>query len=159
MEASGKIPFVIRWPGGIPEGLQIDDAMNTTDFMPTILAFLKGEASGREEGRDLSALFQGEKVEGADITFMRGTTKDYMDDSGWIAAVTSTHKLILSNTDEPWLLNLDKDPDELKNFAEDPAEADTRRKLARELKQYAKRTGDPKIDNPHTAKTLKAMMA
>ena len=159
MEASGKIPFVIRWPGGIPEGLRIDDAMNTTDFMPTILSLLEGEASGKEEGRDLSALFQGEKLDGADITFMRGTTKDAADDKGWIAAVTSTHKLILSDTDEPWLLNLEKDPDELKNFADDPAEAETRRELARQLQKYAKRTGDPKIENPHTSKTLEAMMA
>ena len=32
--------------------------------------------------------------------------------------MTPTHKLILSDQDDPWLLDLDQDPDELINFIE-----------------------------------------
>lgn len=154
MEASGKISFVIRWPKSIAAGQRIDHAMNTTDFMPTILSMMGAESSGVEEGRDLSEVFSGGNLEGADVTFMRGTTRNHEDDSGWIAAVTPTHKLILSDQDDPWLLNLEKDPDELVNVINDPDEADTCRFLAKQLQRYGKRCKDAKIGNPHTGKVL-----
>lgn len=158
MEASGKIPFVVRFPKAIPAGSRLDEAMNTTDFMPTILAMTGGEASGKEEGRNLSPLFTGGEIKGSDITFMRGTTKDAKNTKGWIAAVTSTHKLILSDVDDAWLLNLQKDPDELKNFIDDPEEKETVTQLARQLKRYAKKTGDPKVNDPHTGKVLAGLL-
>jgi hypothetical protein len=32
-------------------------------------------------------------------------------------------------------------------------------KLAKQLKRYAKQNGDPKVDNPHTAKVLNELLA
>jgi arylsulfatase A-like enzyme len=154
MEASGKVPFVIRWPKSIPAGVRIDRAMNTTDFMPTVLAMMGAEGTGKEEGRDLSAVFEGGEVKGEDVTFMRSTTKNRDDDGGWVAAVTPTHKLILSPGDEPWLLNLEKDPDELVNCIDEPGEAETRRFLAKQLMRYGKRCGDVKIRKPDNATAL-----
>ncbi|MDF1823450.1 MAG: sulfatase [Verrucomicrobiales bacterium] len=153
MEASGKVPFVIRWPESITGGSRIDRAMNTTDFMPTILAMMGGQPSGEEEGRDLSATFAGGEVKGADVTFMRGTTRAVDDTSGWIAAVTPTHKLILSSEDEAWLLNLEKDPDELVNVIDDPGEKQIRKFLAKQLQRYGRKTGDAKLRDPHTRRT------
>ena len=154
MEASAKIPFVIRWPKNIPAGLRIDRAMNTTDFAPTILAMTETDSTGEEEGRDLSVLFAGGETKGDDITFMRGTNESSESTKGWIAAVTPTHKLILSDSDEPWLLDLEKDPDELVNFAAEPDQAETLQFLARKLEEYGERTGDKKTKDPHTAKIL-----
>ena len=159
MEASGKIPFVIRWQKKIPKGLQIDRAMNTTDFMPTILSMMSAQHSGKEEGRDLSALFEGGEIKGTDITFMRGTTRNVKDTGGWIAAVTPRYKLILSSEDEPWLLDLKEDPDELKNVVKDPSKKETVTFLANQLKLYGERTGDPKIKDPHTGKVLAELLA
>ena len=159
MEASGKLPFLIRWPKSIPAGVQIDHAMNTTDFMPTILAMMGAEESGAEEGRDLSGVFAGGKLDGVDVTFMRGTTKSAEDTSGWIAAVTPTHKLILSDKDDAWLLNLEKDPDELVNAIAAPEEAQEAKRLAKLLRKYARQCNDPKIKNPHTAKVLAELLA
>ncbi|MDF1658015.1 MAG: sulfatase [Verrucomicrobiales bacterium] len=158
MEASGKIPFVIRWPKGIPAGTQIDHAMNTTDFMPTILAMCNVEETGKEQGRDLSEIFGGGKLKAKDVTFMRGTTKSAEDTSGWVAAVTPTHKLILSSQDESWLLNLEKDPDELTNVIKDTEEQDTVRFLARQLDRYGRENGDAKLTNPNTRATLDALL-
>ena len=138
MEASGKVPFVIRWPKSIPAGTRIDHPMNTTDFMPTILAMCGAEGSGKEQGRDLSSVFAGEELGGPDVTIMRGTTKSPEETSGWIAAVTSTHKLILSSQDEAWLLNLEKDPYELVNAIEDPEEQEIAKFLAQQLERYGR---------------------
>ncbi|MDF1811447.1 MAG: sulfatase [Verrucomicrobiales bacterium] len=158
MEASGKIPFVIRWPESITGKTRIDRAMNTTDFMPTILSLMEAEPSGKEQGRDLASLFKGGEFKGTDITFMRGTTKSAADTKGWIAAVTPTHKLILSDKDDAWLLDLQKDPDELRNFIKDPDQKETATFLANQLKQYAETTGDPKIKNPHTGGVLASLL-
>lgn len=158
MEASGKIPFVIRWPESIPAGKRIDHAMNTTDFAPTILAMMGATPSGEEEGRDISSVFSGETPKSADVTFMRGTTKSADDTTGWIAAVTPTHKLILSDKDDAWLLNLESDPDELVNAISVPDELPVAKELAKHLKDYATRCADPKITNPHTAKVLQELL-
>jgi len=156
MEASGKVPFVIRCPESIAADTRIDLAMNTTDFMATILGLLQVEGSGREEGRDLSGLLAGsEEIAGVDdVTFMRSTGKGSDDTTGWVAAVSSTHKLILSDRDEAWLLDLEHDPDELRNFIGDPDQEATVRHLAAKLRDYAERTGDPCLRNPHTAAEL-----
>ena len=52
-----------------------------------------------------------------DFTFMRNTEK--ADYGTWFAAVTSIYKLILSTKDEPWLMDMKKDPNELTNFIKD----------------------------------------
>ncbi len=158
MEASAKVPFVIRWPESIASGVQIDHAMNTTDFMPTVLSMMGAAHSGEEEGRDLSGVFQGGELEGEDITFMRGTTQSQESTKGWIAAVTPTHKLILSDEDEAWLLDLDKDPDELQNFVSDPEQAVTLKSMARQLRGYGQKFGDAKIKDPHTGKVLQNLL-
>ena len=158
MEASAKIPFVIRWPENIEAGLRIDHAMNTTDFMPSILTMMGAQHSGVEEGRDLSGVFQGERLKGPDITFMRGTNSSSEDTKGWIAAVTPTHKLILSDEDEVWLHDLDKDPDELQNFAKDPEQGPVLKKMAKQLKRYGEKYHDAKIKNPHTREVLQDLL-
>jgi len=158
MEASGKVPFVIRLPETIPAGSQIDRAMNTTDFAPTILAMMGADPTGAEEGRDLSALFAGGEAKGNDITFMRGTNQSSESTKGWVAAVTPTHKLILSDADDAWLLDLEKDPDELVNFVNDSEQAETLRYLAGQLKAYGEKTGDAKLSDPHTGKVLAGLL-
>lgn len=160
MEASGKIPFVIRWPQWIQKGQQIDNPMNTTDFMPTVLSMCGASGSGKEEGADLSSLFRGDTSSIApEVTIMRGTTKNPEDSEGWIAAVSTTHKLILSSKDEPWLINLKKDPDELINCIAEPEEAEFVRKLADHLSAYSKQTGDPKISHEATGAALDALLS
>lgn len=158
MEASGKIPFVIRLPETIPAGSQIDRAMNTTDFAPTILAMMGTDPTGEEEGRDLSSVFAGGEVRGDDITFMRGTNTSSESTKGWVAAITPTHKLILSDQDDAWLLDLENDPDEIVNFIDDEDQAEILQYMAMQLKAYGKRTGDKKLSDPHTGKVLAGLL-
>mgnify|MGYP002526318912 CR=1 FL=1 len=56
LEASAKVPFVIRYPKAIKGGLRVDQVVNTVDFLPSMLAIMKVKTAGREEGRDCSAL-------------------------------------------------------------------------------------------------------
>ena len=74
-----------------------------------------------------------------DVAFFRSTGQT----PGWLAALTKRHKLVLGVQDPPWLMDLERDPDELTNFAEHKDYRETTRMLAKELIAYAKRYGDP----------------
>ena len=58
--------------------------------------------------------------------------------------------------DEPWLFDLKKDPDEVRNFYDDPAYKDVSRDLARELLAYGEKYNDPRVRHAEIRAQLKA---
>ncbi|MEM7147429.1 MAG: sulfatase [Verrucomicrobiota bacterium] len=158
MEASAKIPFLIRYPEKIAAETRIDHVYNTVDFLPTMLSMMGVETAGREEGRDFAAIFESGKApkDWEDVTFMRSTGKTGAT-KGWFSAVTPRYKLIVSGYDEPWLLDLEEDPDELVNFVANPERKAVVKKLARALKRYAKAHGDSYIEDEKTAADIQAL--
>ena len=155
LEASAKVPFLVYFPGKITPGTIVNDALGCIDFLPTLLGLMGIKASGEEEGRDASALLASGNTPAGwkDITFVRGT--DRGDGTGWLAAVTSQYKFIVSHQDEPWLLDLREDPDEVTNFFGDERHGVVVKELARELIEYGRRYGDPCTCNPKVAGALK----
>jgi arylsulfatase A-like enzyme len=143
-EGSALIPFVVYYPAKIRPGTVVDEALGCVDFKPTILS-LMGYKSKDHEGRDASALFlSGEAPDQwNDVAFIRSTG----DESGWLAAVTDRYKLIYSTSDDPWLFDLEEDPDELKNLFAHPAHRETVRDLSRQLAAYGNRHHDPRAAN------------
>ena len=136
----------------------MDEVLNTVDFLPSMLAMMGVESAGKEEGRDISGLLAGEAPDDwDDVTFMRGTGKPG-DQEGWVSAVTPRYKLVLSSKDEPWLLDLEKDPDELKNYI-DEADRDVLKALATKLSDYGKRCGDTYLTHPKTSRDLQNLLA
>jgi len=143
-EASAKIPFCIRWPKKIKAGTIVNESLGCYDFMPTILGLMEIPAAGTEEGRDASVLLTTGKAPAGwkDITFFRGTGEP---EKGWIGAVTSRYKLILSPVDDPWLFDLEKDPNEIKNFFHDPEYREVIREMAQELLAYGDKYNDGRV--------------
>jgi hypothetical protein len=74
---------------------------------------------------------------------MRGTGQE----QGWVAAVTQRYKLVYSTRDEPWLFDLQEDPDELVNCFTDQRYRDTVRTLSRQLRDYGQTWKDPRVAN------------
>lgn len=128
-EGSAHIPFVIRYPRRIKAGKVIHKAYSTADFAPTVLALMGAQALPNTHGiNDAETLMSARK----DIKDERIS---YMACSGgrWAAAMTYRHKLVYSSEGEPWLFDLEKDPDELINFYTDPAYKTVRERLHCEL--------------------------
>ncbi len=152
-ETSAGIPFVIRYPGKIRPGTVIHQALGTVDFTPTILRLMGFEPPPGVEGRDASTLFlTGKPPAGwVDVTFVRGTGTE----PGWLAVFTDRYKLIYSTKDDPWLFDLQKDPDELTNFFADPEYREVVRELSRRLKEYGVKHNDPRIRNARIQADLK----
>lgn len=143
-EASAKIPMILTVPGRIPAGGQVDAALGTVDFMPTILPLLGQETPASCEGRDFSTLLTDpSKAEWEDITFLRNAGQK----AAWIAAVTDRYKLVISLSDSPWLFDEQADPDELTNHFGDEANQDAIAFLANKLLEYGKNYKDPFVQN------------
>lgn len=155
-EASAKIPFVIYYPGKIKPNTQINEAMSSVDFLPTILSLMAVPTAGKEQGRDASVLFEKGKAPANwnDIAFMRGTGNPNNDTINWLAALTKRYKLVIAPKDEPWLYDLEKDPDELVNYFNDPKYSLIVKKLATELTNYGQKYNDPRTNDPHNKDIL-----
>ncbi len=145
-EGSAKIPFVVYFPEKIQGGTIVDEALGCVDFLPTILALMDVATAGKEEGRDASALLTTGRApaDWQDITFMRGTGGQR---ANWLAAVTDRYKLIYSPDGDPWLFDLEEDPDELVNRFTDPKCRETVRELAGQIVAYGRKHSDPYIEN------------
>jgi len=161
LEASAKVPFMIRYPKSIPADRRVDHVLNTVDFLPTLLALIEVDTAGREEGRDCSSILTtGQPPRGwSDVTFLRSTGQPKGDRVGWVAAVTPRYKLILSSEEEPWLLDLKEDPDELTNFIRGPHHRNVAKSLAQDLVAYGKKFKDPYCSHPTVEAQLKALAA
>lgn len=156
-EASAKIPFVIAHGSKnnsplVPRGRVVNEAANTTDWMPTFLGLLDIPCP-EVAGRNLEPLLAEEGPgDWKDVTFVR---------KFWMAAVSDRYKLQVDGRSEPWLLDIQADPDEYRNFINDPAYADVAKELALELKNYMRENKDyneqisTKLDEIISAQTNK----
>ena len=156
-EASAKVPFVIRYPGTIRPGTVVHEALGCVDFSPTILSLMGFEAPPGVQGRDASALLTtGKAPEGwQDVTFFRSTGSK-SDGRCWLAAVTRRWKIVYSGDDEPWLFDLQTDPDELINFFAKPECREVVRDLSKALLAYGATYKDPYVAEPSIRKALAA---
>ncbi len=133
-EASAKIPFVVRWPARIPAGKVVNTAYTTADFTPTLLGLMGApQIPGVHGLNDSKAFLSTDKVVESDrIT--------YMTIGGWVAAVNDRYKYVLSSKEQPWLFDLERDPDELTNCATNPEYASVvdamETELVRQMKQF-----------------------
>ncbi len=158
LEASAKIPFIISFPQKIVKGAVVENAISTVDFAPTILELLGAKHSVKMHGTDYSKVTTdpGTRDETADIAFVRSTGTD--SDGTWIGAFTSRYKLILSTEDDPWLLDLEQDPDELINYIHEPGNEAVVKELGTELQEYAVQFQDPYLQNNKMSNDLDGLL-
>lgn len=154
LETSAKVPFVIRYPAKIKPGTVVRETMGCTDFMPTILHLMGQERNGTEEGRDCSGLLINGKAPASwkDVTFFRGTGQT---EDNWFGVVTKRYKLIYAINEQPWLYDLQEDPDELVNYYSNPGCKDVVKTLSQALIEYGQTYNDPRVLYPSNMEQLK----
>ncbi len=139
-EASAKVPFVVYAPGKVPPGSVVNEALSCVDFLPTILSLMGYEVPTDAQGRDACRLLTTGQAPASwkDAVFLRSTSGG----SKWLAVVSDRYKLIYSPVDDPWLFDLQEDPDELRNCFRDAGSRAALRELTRSLADYVRRVGD-----------------
>jgi len=138
-ETSAKIPFLIRYPQKIMANKVINKAFTTVDFAPTILSIMGmpqiPDSHGQNAAQDF--LSKEQKITDDRITYVTSAG------SQWITAVDNRYKLVLSIKDDPWLFDLQEDPDELINFYKEEKYAAVISKMQAELLRQMKLYQDP----------------
>jgi arylsulfatase A-like enzyme len=129
-ETAYRVPMLIRWPEKIPAGTVVDRVLSTVDFQPTILNLMRVTRSGREEGRDASALLRGESIEWVDEAYIHHSS---LEQAG---IFTDEYELAHVRDGESILFDRKNDPDQVANLANDPAHAETVRELTARIVRH-----------------------
>lgn len=159
-EMSARVPFIVHHPSRIKESRVDKTTFSSVDFKPTLLGLLNIKAKQSSEGQDVSPYLLGKKRKKHEqITFIRsGTTANAFTDQPesvkrtyWVAAITPRYKLICTTDKEEatWLIDLEKDPNELTNRYNDPAYSKVVKQLSKALLKYGQSTNDKMVT--HTA--------
>ena len=153
-EGSARIPFLIYTPGKIKGGTVVNQALSCIDFMPTVMNLMNTKHGQKVDGRDATALFTGAKTDWSDMAFIRSTSVT----KPWLCAVSDRYKLVYSEMGDPWLFDLEKDPDELINFFNDPESKNIITTMTDQLQRYCKLQKDPFADLPEIKSAITAAL-
>jgi arylsulfatase A-like enzyme len=132
------VPFLIRYPNGIPAGRVLADPFGTPDIYPTLAALAGVKAPNTLDGSDFSELFAAKtQTAPRDYVYME-MPYAYVPWPGWRAFRTKDH-MYARTSERPWLLyDLAKDRWETDNLigtnSEEVKACDSR--LAAMMKQY-----------------------
>jgi arylsulfatase A-like enzyme len=151
-EESIRVPGIVRYPqsrlGRVAGGRQTDAMLTHVDFAPTLLSLCGVKPPRAMQGADLSPLILGQSQRGPDGTYDAAYLQIFgpYDGDGTTQAwrgVRTGRYLYARSERQLWLLyDLEKDPFELKNLANDPSAASLRTEMERRLTRWMKRTGD-----------------
>ena len=147
-EESAGIPFVVRWPGKIPEGARPDVLLSTIDFVPTLLSLCEVPGLPEMHGSDLSEVFLGRSREGPEAVYLMDVVT--VDEAGgqglheWRGVRTKSHTYAEWVDGGSWLLydNV-ADPLQLTNLASAPRHLAERERLEGMLGRLKRDFEDP----------------
>lgn len=138
------IPFILRYPGKVPENKRQSSYSSIKDVMPTILDLIGIETDIPFDGRSLEPLMRGEAREPEPEFYITECT--WMRKHGWRTPEWKLIKALepdLHFKPETELYNLIKDPKELHNVAEQEPEmvALLEARMLTHIKKREKETG------------------
>ena len=142
-EESIRVPGIVRHPRAASGG-ETEALFSHVDIAPTLLSLCGLEVPDEMQGADLSAVILGQSEIGPDSAYFQifGPFLAGGVESGWRGIRTSRY-MYARTQEEPWVLyDLEEDPFELRNLADDPASAGIRDDLEAELSRWMERTGD-----------------
>ena len=115
-EDSVRVPTLLSWPGVLPEGVRCDRVVSSLDLNATMLDALDAPALPNSRGRSVLPLLREEGAEWEDIAF-----SEYCTDEGCYHRMirSGDWKLNYYYGQPPQLSNLEEDPAELHDRAED----------------------------------------
>ena len=148
-EPSLRTPTMIRYPKMFDAGTRVDEMILNLDFAPTLLELAGVGVPEAMHGKSLVNLAQKKETE-----WRKDWLYEYFDYPGGEqvrphrGVRTTRYKYIhyFLDPQEYELYDLEKDPGELNNLADNSAYAVLRRKLAARLEELRKETGDHTTD-------------
>jgi arylsulfatase A-like enzyme len=152
-EHSVRVPLLLRGPG-LPAGREVRALTDHQDLFPTLCALTGTPIPDTVEGHNLLPLLTDEAAQGRDYVY--GLYKDVqrmVSDGHWklIRYYRSTERH--TGTDRVQLFDLDHDPWEMRDCADDPRHASELRRLAGALGAWQEAVDDPLAGRPLASPT------
>ncbi|MBN2473346.1 MAG: sulfatase-like hydrolase/transferase [Pirellulales bacterium] len=132
-----RIPLVMRLPGRIASGTVVRQPVSQIDFMPTLLDYLGQPVPGPIHGRSMRPLLEGRQVAWRDHAFCQRANAGRMLRTGRYKYFCRPQPRAVA------LYDLENDPHEDHNLADDPAAAKTVRQMHQRLLEVMAADGDP----------------
>ena len=146
-EESIRIPFIIRWPHHIPEGVKTDALLSLVDIMPSLLSLCGVSTPNCVQGVDLSSVIVGNSLNLQEAILL---TEPVVGGEGlwngireWRGVRTKRYTYARWQNGKVWVLydNL-KDPYQLNNLAEKERAKNLRDRLENILQDLLRKTND-----------------
>ena len=171
------VMLMIRWPGGgVTGGKRYEEMVSNVDILPTLLEAAGGEVAPAIQGRSFWPLLCGGEYSAREMVFAELTFHAYYDpmrcvrtdglkyirnfEMGKAVHMTGDNANSPTSFDNRSHLNLgehhrheelydlEEDPEELSNLADDPGYEAERARLSRVLAEWMRETGDPLLEGP-----------
>lgn len=145
-EGAIRVPFLMRWPDGLPQGTAVPSLASLVDFAPTILDAAGVDIPRRMQGISLLPAARGEAWSGRCrvLSIYRESETPRTPPVYASMLRTQSHKIVVHHgSRDGELYDLQADPDEFHNLWFDAASADLRREMLHQLIDELVATEDP----------------
>ncbi len=155
-EETHRMPYIMRWPKGFEAGQVCDDYVRTLDLGPTFLDLAGAEPLKGAHGISLLPLLAGQP-DAADRPEHREL---FMQDHGNIfyfmnrTICDGRYKFVFNGFDYDELYDLQEDPHEMHNLAENPHCTDVRERLQDRLWDWMLQLEDPYAGRQYAANVI-----
>lgn len=154
-DTSVKVPFLISWPGHLPQGIVDETLLSHYDFFPTLIDFLgiSDPATTALPGRSFAPLLRGQTLEAHQTVVV-------YDEYGPVRMIRSrTHKYIHRYPYGPHeFYDLVDDPGERTNRIQDPGMRAKIAELKAEMDEFFLKYVDPDLDGARLGVTGKGQI-
>jgi len=143
-EESIAIPGVMRFPRRIRPGRRVDTFFTDVDMGPTLLALCGLPVPRSMQGTDISSALLGEMASPPHSAYFQVFAPYFTTHVpfAW-RGVRNHHYMYARSKHQPWVLyDLERDPYELKNLANDPAARGIRGQMEKQLAEWMERSED-----------------
>ncbi len=143
-EESILIPFIARLPGVFEGGSRCDSLIAPVDIFPSLCSLCGVPIPRTVEGRDLTKEWCGAGA-GQDAVLLMNFTNSYdypTDGKEWRGVRTRTHTYARWLDGKVVLYDLESDPEQLHNLADDPSHQELRESLEATLQERMAAIGD-----------------
>lgn len=145
-EGSARIPMIVRWPEFLrlrsERGQVIEQLVELRDVLPTFL-----DAAGMHKPEEMDGMSMLELIRGRTQNWRKVLDLEhaqiYWKGNSWVALTDGRHKYIyFTLTGEQHLFDLDEDPHEMNNLADDTARAELLSQWRRCMVEHLSIRGD-----------------
>ncbi|GGA67176.1 sulfatase [Edaphobacter acidisoli] len=138
-EPAHHVGMMMCWPGRIAPGTNVNQCVANVDLLPTLAGLLSLTTSGREQGRDASALLHGDAGNWEDVAFIH---KDDFSQSG---IFTESWELGLARDGDSVLFDRKNDLLQIHNLYHEPAHAAVVKELTARTIQHNRKVNCPAL--------------